>query len=138
MKYLTEIQMDLYPRVSDQLQLTLAPTKALDWLRRGLPAKVLHVFTGNINLMDQDGEILALVQPRIGPGPFSAVVESRAGSHSDSEILGNWDFTKHVDFHSTVRVSENNLEVGGLSVHFTSAIHWDPVHRAIYCRHSCY
>jgi len=126
MKQLTKNQMDRYSRESDQLQVTLAPPRAIGWLRRGSPAKVLHVFSSNINLVDQNGAILSLVNPKIGPGPFSAVVERQAVSYSESVILDVGNFTNAVDVHSVVAVTGSTLVIGRLAVEFAAPIYWNP------------
>jgi len=53
----------------------LITTRARRWLENGRSPRILHLFAGVCNLVDAGGEVLSLVSPAVGPGPFSLVVE---------------------------------------------------------------
>lgn len=48
--------------------------RALAWLHRNAAATILHVSPHTCNLVDTHGDILTLVTPKIGRGPFTVVV----------------------------------------------------------------
>lgn len=48
--------------------------RALNWLNRNAAATVLHVSPHTCNLVDSQGDVLSLVTPDIGRGPFALVV----------------------------------------------------------------
>lgn len=64
--------------MSDPLRQTLAAAaitpRGLAWLHRNAAATILHVSAHTCNLVDPYGDILALVTPKIGRGPFAVVV----------------------------------------------------------------
>jgi len=53
----------------------LITARARRWLENGRSPRILHLFAGVCNLVDASGEVLSLVSPAIGPGPFALVVE---------------------------------------------------------------
>lgn len=82
------------------------------WLRQTRPARILHVFEHVVNLIAGD-DVLSLVTPNIGNGPFNAVLP--AG-----------DFTRHVTASDPVRVAPGAVTVGDLVIDFASAALWNP------------
>ena len=55
--------------------LSLAPA-VRNWLENPQHPRILHVFEQACNLIDERGEILSIVIPQIGDGPFNLVVEN--------------------------------------------------------------
>ncbi|MDA1330070.1 MAG: DUF2877 domain-containing protein [Chloroflexi bacterium] len=92
--------------------LSLSPA-AKAWLQETRIAHVLHVFDPVCNLINDEGEVLSLVDARVGNGPFSAVV-ARGG------------FTDWVSAHSGVLLSPPVLMVGdGIFKYFQAKL-WMP------------
>ena len=47
--------------------------RGLDWLAKMHQARILHVFDDVCNLINEEGDVLSVVTPRIGNGPFNLV-----------------------------------------------------------------
>jgi hypothetical protein len=94
--------------------LSLAPA-ARRWLSQTTSARVLNSFDRACNLINQDGDILALVASERGLTPFGVVVasEDRAPFRTASAA-------------SPVRVEATRLTIGDLQIEFESAGMWNP------------
>lgn len=88
--------------------------RAQDWLRNSRSARVLHLFGGVCNLANERDEVLSLVSPHIGPGPFTAVLS--AG------LPDNLSASDPVALHP----SNDALSIGHLSVDLARAAVWQP------------
>jgi hypothetical protein len=88
-------------------------TSAVDVrLRRASQVRVLHIFEHVVNL-NAGNEIISLVAPEIGNGPFNVV-------------LPTCDFRRHVSLSSTLTVIPNALHIGDLVISLCSAARWNP------------
>ncbi len=88
-------------------------TPAVDGLlRRASQIRVHHVFEHVVNL-GAGNEIISLVTPEIGNGPFNVVVPA-------------CDFRQHVSLASTVTIIPNALHIGDLVISLCSAVRWNP------------
>lgn len=88
-------------------------TPAVDaWLRRASRVRVHHIFEHVVNL-NAGIEIVSLVTPEIGNGPFNVVLPA-------------CDFRQHVALSSTVTVIPNALHIGDLAISLYSATRWNP------------
>lgn len=92
----------------------LISPRARRWLRDSGTARVLHVFDGVCNLVNDRGEVLAVVAPRIGPGPFSLVVAGEAAVALEQR--------EPVCFDGANR----HLTAGGSRVAWQAATMWSP------------
>ena len=92
---------------------TLAPY-INDWLTKTRHPRILHVFDHACNLTNEDREVVSIVTPRIGNGPFSLVVEP--------ELF----FPEHVDAQTPVSVEANQIRLGDLLISTDSATQWNP------------
>jgi hypothetical protein len=86
---------------------------ALAWLRDPKPARVLHVFKDACNLIADDGEILSLVMPTIGDGPFNIILEPLI-------------FSDHILAESAVRFDNGQIRIAALEIALTPAQVWEP------------
>lgn len=93
---------------------TMSPRVA-EWLRRNPAARVLSVFEHACNLIDERGEIVALVAPQVGCGPFHAVL---------SEPL---PFSALTEARSTVRIEAGRILADRFDIEFDGAGLWNPV-----------
>lgn len=93
---------------------TLAPA-ARAWLGRTHRARVLHVFERAVNLVNDQRDVLALVTPGVGPGPFAVVVDA------PGEI-----FTRWITRESDVTLEQDRLLVGSVVMHWGGAALWNP------------
>src|SRR5689334_3236977 len=93
--------------------LSLAPA-VKDWLVNSHHFRILHVFDHACNLLNERREVLSIVTPEIGNGPFNIVV--------DKNIL----FSKHCDVESTITISTKIIGVGDISINIEYAPLWNP------------
>lgn len=105
--------------------LSIAP-RARDWLEQTRQARVLHVFEFACNLINREGEILALVTPEIGAGPFALVV--------DCQMPG---FSNYITADTPITILADKLKLGQVTIRFDQARQWHPrpqwenVHRCL-------
>jgi hypothetical protein len=76
-------------------------------------ARVLHVFDGVCNLIDMNSEVLSLVIPQIGRGPFSVVVPPL------------W-FPEHITPDDPVICRPDSVKIGIISIDLEMAPMWNP------------
>ena len=94
---------------------TLSVTPAVnDWLTNSRHPRVLHVFDHACNLINENRDVISLVTPRIGAGPFSWVV--------DPELF----FPDHVDAQTPISVEANQILLGDLHISTDHATQWNP------------
>jgi Protein of unknown function (DUF2877) len=91
---------------------TLAP-QVYHWLATSRQPHVLHIFDHACNLINEHREILSVVTPHIGEGPFNLVVD---------EFL----FFNDLDIESLVSVVDGSLLLADLGIKITNAKLWDP------------
>jgi hypothetical protein len=84
------------------------------WLRNSRSARIRHLFKEVCILVNERDEVISLVSPDIGPGPFSAVLEG--------------DFTAGLDIHQPIALdnTKRTLTVGPLIVNYRESIIWQP------------
>jgi len=89
--------------------------RAQAWLANGRSLRILHLFAGVCNLVNEHGEVLSLVAPSVGPGPFFLVVEEE-------------DFTAVLDANAPVCVegAGRQLRIGPLLLETQTAVLWTP------------
>lgn len=96
--------------------ITISPA-AHAWLSTTRRARVLHVFAQAFNLVNDRGQILAVVSEGIGPGPFSMVTED----------LGEREgFLQWVEADAEVIISDEALSLGSMTLQFADAEQWQP------------
>lgn len=76
--------------------------------------KILHVFDEVCNLINGKQEVLSIVSPEVGNGPFNFVLEEA--------IM----FTRHFDLGAKVLIKENQILIEDLIVSFAYAQEWSP------------
>lgn len=85
-----------------------------DWLTNSRHPRILHVFDHACNLINERSEVLSVVTPQIGNGPFNLVIE------------GCFCFTEHLNPQSPVSLSANYLTLGALTVYTADTKLWTP------------
>jgi hypothetical protein len=85
-----------------------------DWLANSRHPRVLHVFDRACNLINERREVLSIVTPHIGNGPFNLVVED--------DIC----FSDYLYLEAEVSTSRTQLHVGDLTVYIANAKIWNP------------
>jgi hypothetical protein len=91
---------------------TLAP-QVNHWLATSRQPRVLHIFDHACNLTNEHREILSVVTPHIGEGPFNLVVDE-------------FPFSNDLDIESLVSIVDGFLWVGVLRINSTNAKLWHP------------
>ncbi len=84
------------------------------WLANSRHPRILHIFDRACNLINEHREVLSIVTPQIGNGPFNLVVED--------EVL----FSNHLNLESPISISANQLILGNLTIHTAGAKIWSP------------
>jgi hypothetical protein len=84
------------------------------WLILTHESHVLHVFDPVCNLINQHGDVLSIVTPQIGNGPFNLVVED--------DIC----FSEQLSLEAEVSTSPTQLYLGDLLIHTANARIWNP------------
>jgi len=93
--------------------LSLTPD-AKEWLENSSQPRVLHVFDQACNLINERMDVLSIVTPQIGNGPFNLVVEDK------------YLFSEHICLESPVSASPNQLHLGDLTLNIADAQLWNP------------
>lgn len=84
------------------------------WLANSHHPCILHVFDQVCNLINERKEVLSVVTPQIGNGPFNLIV--------DTDII----FSKHLYAESQISVLTEQLDVGDLTINIAGARLWNP------------
>lgn len=85
-----------------------------DWLANTRYPRILHVFGRACNLINDRREVLSIVTPQIGNGPFNLV--------SEDDVL----FSKHLSLQSPISIFLNHLTLGNLTINTAAAKLWSP------------
>lgn len=67
-----------------------------EWLRAFRAARVLHLSGGVCNLVDARGEVVSIVAPRVGPGPFAIVLSGELSAGLSAEMAVSYDAARRV------------------------------------------
>ena len=93
--------------------ISLAPD-VRGWLANSDHPRVLHVFDQVCNLINERKEVLSIVTPQIGNGPFNLII--------DTDII----FSEHLYAESQISVLAEQLDVGDLTINIADARLWNP------------
>jgi Protein of unknown function (DUF2877) len=93
--------------------LSLAPA-ADEWLANSHDPRILHVFDHVCNLINEQRDVLSIVPPQIGNGPFNLVLAD--------EIC----FLEHCNSESLISFSPAQFTVGNLLIHTADMKLWNP------------
>ena len=85
-----------------------------NWLGNSCQPRLLHVFDQACNLINERREVLSIVTPQIGNGPFNLVVES--------DVL----FPDFLDVETTILIQDRHLRLGELTITAANTTIWDP------------
>ena len=105
------------------LRAQVVSPRVLRWIIDFEAARVLHVFDRSANLVNDRGEVLSIVDPELGPGPFNLVL------NESFDFKGRISPASEIDVGSgTLRVgSKGTLKVGTAAIRLSSAERWNPV-----------
>jgi len=93
--------------------LSLAPD-ARDWLANSRHPRILHVFDRACNFINECREVLSIVTPQIGNGPFNLVIQEDVR------------FSEHLSLESLISVFPTQLNLGHLTINTDNAKLWSP------------
>lgn len=93
--------------------LSLTPVVS-DWLARTGRPRILHVFPGACNLVNERRQVLSIVTLEIGNGPFNLV------------IADDLRFSEHLRHDSQISIFPAQLILGDLVIDFREPDLWDP------------
>src|SRR5262245_52298197 len=82
------------------------------WLTNTQEARVLHVFDHACNLINERWEVLSIVTPEIGNGPFNLVLEN------------DISFPEHLHVHTSISIQSDQLNLGDLIIDTAGAKLW--------------
>jgi len=85
-----------------------------NWLVDTHQPRILHIFEPVCNFINEHGEVLSIVTPKIGNGPFNLVVE-------DGVLLSDY-----LSLQSAISISSNQLHLGDLTIQTAGARIWNP------------
>jgi len=84
------------------------------WVANSRHPRILHVFDHACNLINEHREVLSIVTPYIGNGPFNLVIEE--------DVL----FSKHLYAQSPIYIDGNQLHLGALTITTDKVKPWSP------------
>lgn len=93
--------------------LSLGP-EACEWLADSRRPSILYVFDHACNLINEHSQVLSIVTPQIGNGPFNLVVKD--------DLL----FSAHFKAESPISIRANQLQIEDLIINITNAELWSP------------
>lgn len=91
------------------------------WLESTQSAQPLHVFEHVVNLKNEGGELLSVSTEAVGLGPFALSIPLAEGFGEQEP-----GFNAHVGADQMVKVDDEILHMGSLTVRWRSAAEWDP------------
>jgi hypothetical protein len=93
--------------------ISLAPD-VRDWLANSHHPRVLHLFDQVCNLINERKEVLSIVTPQIGDGPFNLVVEE--------DVF----VSRNLSLESQISIFPNQLILADLTINTVAAKLWNP------------
>lgn len=88
-----------------------------NWLTKSRQPKILHVFDEACNLINERREILSVVVPEIGNGPFNLVLQEPVV------------FARFLDVESKVSIHAEQISLGDIAISLAGAKKWNPAPR---------
>lgn len=101
------------------IKASLLSTSAQGWLERTKTARILSIFHRCCNLINQDDDILSLVTPDIGPGPFSIVLDI------NGKLENAWVFPEDLVPGLEGRVEQSRIYLGSIVVDTVEVDRWE-------------
>lgn len=106
---------------------TLLTPRVGRWLRHSRPARILHLFDQVCNLVNDQGDVISLASPAVGPGPFTMILAADFPNYLSAIKLSD---PIHVD------TAAQTVNIGPLRVETSQAGIWDPIPEWSRLRHS--
>src|SRR5215207_4947754 len=90
--------------------------RVFQWLASTYHPRILYVFDHACNLINERRDVLSIVTPQIGNGPFNLVIPSLWKSFTG--------FSDHLEAHFAISIHDAKLRLGELSISTDSATLW--------------
>ena len=100
----------------------IAPA-AIRWLETSTAVSILHIFDRACNLVNERGEVLSLVAPSLGAGPFAVVV----GENSDEFHELTRRFVNVHENSLPISISADAITLPTLRIELKTAVYWQPI-----------
>lgn len=100
------------------------------WLTNSRQPRILHIFDRACNLINERREVLSVVTPQIGNGPFNLVIprlrKSFGGLSDGNESWQTSEVFSDLNLKSLLSISPNQLHLGDLTINIDHAKLWSP------------
>lgn len=83
-----------------------------DWLSHSRHPRILHIFDRACNLINEHADVLSIVAPEIGNGPFNLVIED------------DLNFAAHCNVDSSILMQDANLQIDNIIIQLSEAKQW--------------
>jgi hypothetical protein len=104
-------------RYNRTMKCVLIAPRARSWMQDGRLPRILHLFDQVINLTDENGNVVSITTPTLGPGPFAIVLdENFPGAAHDLDLQS----------YVTINNGDNSITIGQLHIATNSASTWNP------------
>ena len=100
------------------IQAQLIAPAAVRWLETSTAVSILHIFDRACNLVNERGEVLSLVAPSLGAGPFAVVMNGNECSRM---------FTKYISINSSIVFSPDAITFADVQIDLKTAVLWQPI-----------
>ncbi len=103
------------------MQATLVTPYVLKWLERTTAVSMLHRFDQACNVVNQLGEVVSIVAPSVGPGPFAIVMQAgEVGNIVENTLI-------HIDSNQLF-VSDCKVDISEAKV-WQSKLNWESLRK---------
>lgn len=100
----------------------IAPA-AVRWLETSTAVSILHIFDHACNLVNERGEVLSLIAPSLGAGPFAVVV----GKNSNEFHELTRKFVKIRENSLPIAFSTDAITFPDVQIDLKTAVYWQPI-----------
>lgn len=97
------------------IQARRAAPQAINWLQMTKRGQVLSVFQHACNLVNETGQLCAVVTPTAAVGPFAV------------ELMQDVNLLDYIDIQTKVVLQEERLMVGPLTINLTKVMLWEAI-----------
>lgn len=104
-----------------ELKTKVKTPEAEKWLINEGQSRVLNIFEGVCNLVNDAGSVLSLVLRFKDLSPFAMLLETKEG-----RTIQGLDFRQYADSSSPLDISQHQIVIGGLRVIKDSGTNWNP------------
>jgi hypothetical protein len=100
--------------MSQSILAVSAAPRSLKWLAQTGRARILNLFENSINLFNDGQDVLSIVVPGVGNGPFNVVIDAE-------------QIPSQIEISDQISIGEKKLNIGDVVVDLSRVRIWDPV-----------